>query len=78
MGETEQQQLGKKMKEIMDKSSATGVNSEFKTETLDKRSLIQRLNNNAAERIREKRPDVNIWRLRKILPPEATGESNSA
>lgn len=64
MGETDQQ-LGKKIKEIMDKSSVTGVNSEFKTETLDKRSLIQKLNNSVAERIREKRPDVNIWRLRK-------------
>lgn len=65
MDETEQQLLGNKMKEIMDKSSVTGINAKFKTETLDKRSLIQKLNKNVAERIREKRPDVNIWRLKK-------------
>lgn len=68
-----EQQLGKKMKEIMDKSSVTGINADFKAETIDKRGLIQKLNKNVADRIREKRPDVKIWKLKKITADGCNG-----
>lgn len=67
------QPLGKKMKEIMDKSSVTGINAEFKTGTIDKRNLIQNLSNNVADRIREKRPDVNIFKQKKSTADGANG-----
>lgn len=68
LGKTNQagvQQLGKKMKEIMDKSSVTGINAEFKVEDFDKKSLIQKLHRNVMERIKEKRPDIERWQLKR-------------
>lgn len=59
------QQLGIKMKEIMDKSSVTGINSEFKVEDFDKKSLIQKLHGNVMARINEKRPDISRWQLKR-------------
>lgn len=68
LGKTNQtgiQQLGKKMKEIMDKSSVTGINAEFKAEDFDKKSLIQKLHKNVMEHIHELRPDIYKWQLKK-------------
>lgn len=68
LGKTNQagaQQLGKKMKEIMDKSSVTGINAEFKVEDFDKKSLIQKLHKNVMERIHELRPDIDKWQLKR-------------
>ncbi len=59
------QQLGKKMKEIMDKSSVTGINAEFKAEDFDKKDLIRKLYTNVMERIHEIRPDINKWQLKR-------------
>ena len=59
------QQLGKKMKEIMDKSSVTGINAEFKVEDLDKKRLIQQLHKNVMERLHERRPDIDRWQLKR-------------
>ncbi len=59
------QQLGQKMKEIMDKSSVTGIDAEFKVEDFDKKSLIQKLYKNVMERIHELRPDIDKWKLKK-------------
>ena len=59
------QQLGKKMKEIMDKSSVTGINAEFKAEDLDKKRLIQQLHKNVMKRLNERRPDIDRWQLKR-------------
>ena len=60
-----EQQLGKKMKEIMDKSSVTGINADFKVEDFDKKSLIQKLHKNVMERIHQLRPDIDKWQLKR-------------
>lgn len=68
LGKTNQdgvQQLGDKMREIMDKSSVTGLNAEFKVEDFDKKSLIQKLHKNVMERIHEKRPDIDRWQFKR-------------
>lgn len=57
--------LGKKMKELMDKSSVTGVNSEIKVEDFDKKTFIKKLHINVLKRIREKRPDIYKMTLKK-------------
>lgn len=59
------QQLGKKMKEIMDKSSVTGINADFNAEDFDKKSLIQKLHKNVMERIHQLRPDIDKWQLKR-------------
>lgn len=65
---TESQQLGKKMKEVMDKSSVTGIHSEFKVEDFDKKikqMLIQKLHDNVKTRLTEKRPDINNYKFKR-------------
>ena len=59
------EQLGKKMKMIMDKSSVTGINAEFKAEDLDKKGLINKLHSNVMARINELRPDIDKWQLKR-------------
>lgn len=59
------QQLGIKMKEIMDKSSVTGINADFNAEDFDKKSLIQKLHKNVMERIHQLRPDIDKWQLKR-------------
>lgn len=60
-----QEQLGKKMKKIMDKSSVTDINSDFKAEDLDKKSLIRKLYTNVMARINAIRPDINKWQFKR-------------
>lgn len=59
------QQLGIKMKEIMDKSSVTGINADFNAEDFDKKSLMQKLHKNVMERIHQLRPDIDKWQLKR-------------
>lgn len=68
LGKTNQageQHLGNKMKEIMDKSSVTGINADFKAEDFDRRNLIQKLHQNVMEQIHELRPDIDRWQLKR-------------
>jgi len=57
--------FGKKMKEIMDKSSVTGINAEFKAEDLNKKNLISKLHSNVMLRINALRPDINKWQFKR-------------
>ncbi len=57
--------LAKKMKEIMDKSSVTGINSEVNVDDFDKKGLIQKLHKNVMDRITAKRSDMNRWQLKR-------------
>lgn len=57
--------LGKKMEQILDKTSATGVDSGFKTEDLDKKDLIGKLHRNVVEYINKKRPDISHMQLKR-------------
>ncbi|MDE6334289.1 MAG: hypothetical protein K2L77_06540, partial [Muribaculaceae bacterium] len=59
------EQLGKKMKEIMDKSSVTGINAESNVDDFDKKSLMQKLHKNIIDRIKAKRPDIDRWQLKR-------------
>lgn len=59
------EQLGKKMKEIMDKSSVTGIHSEFKAEDFDRKGLIHKLHQNVMNRVSEKRPEINKWQFKR-------------
>lgn len=63
--QTGEQQLGKKMKEIIDKSSITGINSDFKLEDTEKKQLMQKLHKNVLERIHTKRPDIKRCKLKR-------------
>lgn len=62
---TSQQQISKKMKEIMDKSSVTGINSEFTAEDFDRKDLIQKLHNNVMARIQAKNPDIKRYKFKR-------------
>lgn len=63
--QADQQQLGRKMKEIIDKSSITGINSEFKLEDTEKKELMQKLHKNVLERLHAKRPDIKKCKLKR-------------
>lgn len=56
--------LGDKMRQILDKSSVTGVNSDFKPENFDKKDLIGKLHKNVIDYIKTKRPDITDFRLK--------------
>lgn len=49
-----------KLKQIMDKSSVTGINAEFKTEKFDRKDLIYKLHDNVRERIFALCPGIKI------------------
>lgn len=68
LGKTNQagsEQLSKKMKKILDKSSVTSISSETKDENFDKKDLIYKLHKNVTDRIREKRPDITKLQLKR-------------
>lgn len=71
LGKTNQttpESLSKKMKQILDKSSVTGVDSEMKSEDLDKsdkKSLMEKLHQNIISYVIEKRPDISKYKLKK-------------
>lgn len=53
------------MKNILDKSSVTGVDTDFKAEDLDKKDLIGKIHRNVTEYIKKKRPEINHWQLKR-------------
>lgn len=66
--QTSPESLSKKMKQILDKSSVTGVDSEMKSEDLDKsdkKSLMEKLHQNIVSYVMEKRPDISKYKLKK-------------
>jgi GTPase SAR1 family protein len=65
LGKPNQEDLSKKMKQILDKSSVTGVGAEFKAEDLDKKDLIGKLHTNVIEYIHKKRPDISNIKNRR-------------
>lgn len=66
--QTSPESLSKKMKQILDKSSVTGVDSDMKSEDLDKsdkKSLMEKLHQNIISYVMEKRPDISKYKLKK-------------
>lgn len=63
--QSDQSNLGKKMEEILDKTSSTGVDSSLKTEDFDKKDLIGKLHRNVVEYINKKRPDISHMQLKR-------------
>lgn len=57
--------LATNMRRILDKSSVTGIDSDFKAEDLDKKVLIGKLHRNVLEYIRAKRPDIKEIQLKR-------------
>ncbi len=57
--------IGMKLKQILDKSSVTGVNADFNAEDFDKKDLIGKLHNNVVERIKQLRPDITRYQLKR-------------
>lgn len=60
--------LGEKMREILDKSSVTGINAEFQTEDFTKevrQSIMDKLHNNIHNSIRTKQPEIGKERNNK-------------
>ena len=52
--------LGTRMRNILDKSSVTGISTEIKTEDLDNKKLIHKLHKNIIARFKEKLPETRI------------------
>lgn len=68
MGKTKEatsETLGMKLKQILDKSSVTGVDSGFKAEDFDKKALIYKLHENVIERMKTLRPDITRYQLKR-------------
>lgn len=63
--QTSPEQVSEKMKNILDKSSVTGINSEVTNENFDKKALIGKLHQNVLIRIKELRPDITKWQLKR-------------
>ncbi len=57
--------IGMKLKQILDKSSVTGVNADVNAEDFDKKDLIGKLHNNVVERIKQLRPDITRYQLKR-------------
>lgn len=60
--------MGKRLKEILDKSSVTGLNAEIKPEELDKKDLINRIQRRVSENLSAKHPE-----LLRFSPKKNTG-----
>lgn len=56
--------IGMKLKQILDKSSVTGVNTGVNAEDFDKKDLIYKLHRNVVERINQLRPDITHYKLK--------------
>ncbi len=57
--------IGMKLKQILDKSSVTGVNTGVNAEDFDKKDLIYKLHGNVVERMRQLRPDIVRYQLKR-------------
>lgn len=53
------------LKQVLDKSSVTGINTATQSKEFDKKSLIYHLHNNVVNRIRELRPDITHYQLKR-------------
>lgn len=63
--QTSPEQVSEKMKQILDKSSVTGINAEINNENFDKKTFIQKLHHNVSERLRELRPDITHFQIKR-------------
>ncbi len=57
--------IGMKLNQSLDKSSVTGVNAGVNAEDFDKKDLIGKLHNNVVERIKQLRPDITRYQLKR-------------
>ncbi len=57
--------MGMKLKQILDKSSVTGVNTGINAEDFDKKALIYKLHDNVVERMKQLRPDITRYQLKR-------------
>lgn len=57
--------IGMKLKQILDKSSVTGVNTGVNAEDFDKKALIYKLHENIVSRIKQLRPDITQYQLKR-------------
>lgn len=57
--------IGMKLKQILDKSSVTGVNTGVNAEDFDKKDLIYKLHGNVVERMKQLRPDIDRYQLKR-------------
>lgn len=65
---TAPESLREKMREILDKSSVTGINADFRTEDFDKevrQDIMDKLHNNILNVIHAKRPEIDKERNKK-------------
>lgn len=60
-----EENLAATLKRILDKSSVTGVDTDFKAEELDKKDLIGKLHRNVAAYLKEKRPNIGHIQLKR-------------
>lgn len=60
-----QENLAANMKRILDKSSVTGVDADFKAEDLDKKDLIGKIHRNIWDYVNEKRPEIPNMQLKR-------------
>lgn len=56
--------ISAKIKNILDKSSVTGVDSDFKAEEFNKKDLIGKIYGNVNKYFTKKRPDINRWKCK--------------
>lgn len=57
--------IGLKLKQVLDKSSVTGVNASFKAEDFDQKDLIYKLYGNMIKRLNALRPDITRYKLKR-------------
>lgn len=57
--------IGMKLKQILDKSSVTGVNTGVNAVDFDKKDLIYKLHGNVVERMKQLRPDIARYQLKR-------------
>ena len=62
---TTSETIGMKLKQILDKSSVTGVNTGVNADDFDKKDLISKLHNNVVERLKQLRPDITRYQLKR-------------
>lgn len=60
-----QENLAANMKRILDKSSVTGVDADFKAEDLDKKDLIGKIHRNIWDYVNEKHPEIPNMQLKR-------------
>ncbi|MCM1331531.1 MAG: KAP family NTPase [Bacteroides sp.] len=63
--ESNPETIGLKLKQVLDKSSVTGVNASFKAEDFDQKDLIYKLYDNMIKRLNALRPDITLYKLKR-------------